>query len=45
MELTKRLELWVEIMELNEQGEYIPVEIQNKADVATRGIFMIRQVS
>ncbi len=43
-ELTNRLELWVEVMELNEEGEYIPVEIQNKTDVLTGGIFMIRQV-
>ena len=43
-ELTRRLELWVEIMELSEQGEYVPVEIQGKADVMTGGVFMIRQV-
>ncbi|CAI8000043.1 Kinesin-like protein KIF13B [Geodia barretti] len=42
-ELTQRLELWVEIMELNDQGEYIPVEQQSKADVMTGGVFMIRQ--
>lgn len=42
-ELTKHLELWVEMMELNEQGEYVPVEIQSKPDVLTGGIFMIRQ--
>ena len=39
-----RLELWVEIMELNDQGEYVPVEIQNKTDTRTGGIYMIRQV-
>lgn len=42
-ELTRHLELSVEIMELNEQGEYVPVEIQSKPDVPTGGIFMIRQ--
>ena len=31
-------------MELNEQGEYVPVEIQAKADVLTGGVFMLRQV-
>jgi len=31
-------------MELNEQGEYEPVEMQTKADVLTGGIFMLRQV-
>ena len=42
-ELTQQLELWVEMMELNDQGEYIPVEIQAKPDVNCGGIFMIRQ--
>ena len=31
-------------MELNDQGEYVPVEIQNKPDVTTGGVYMIRQV-
>ena len=39
-----RLELWVEIMELNDQGEYVPVEIQSKTDYRTGGVYMIRQV-
>lgn len=42
-ELTKHLELFVEVMELNDQGEYVPVEIQGKPDVTTGGVFMIRQ--
>ena len=42
-ELTQRLELWLEMMELNDQGEYIPVEIQAKPDVSCGGVFMIRQ--
>ena len=42
-ELTKHLELVVEMMELNDQGEYVPVEIQSKPDVPTGGVFMIRQ--
>lgn len=33
----------MELMELNDQGEYVPVEIQSKPDVTTGGIFMIRQ--
>ena len=43
-EHTHHLELWVEIMELNEQGEYESVETQTKADVLTGGVFMMRQV-
>ena len=31
-------------MELNDQGEYVPVELQTKPDVMTGGVFMIRQV-
>ena len=40
-ELTQRLELWVEMMELNDQGEYIPCEIKSKPNVSTGGVFMI----
>ena len=43
-ELTSRLEVWVDIMELNDMGEYYPVEMQGKQDVMTGGIFMIKQV-
>ena len=42
-ELTRHLELVVEMMELNDQGEYVPVEIQSKPEVLTGGVFMIRQ--
>lgn len=42
-ELTKHLELSVEMMELNDQGEYVAVEIQSKPDVSTGGVLMIRQ--
>ena len=42
--MVRRLELWTEIMELNDQGEYVAVEIQPKSDVRTGGIFQIRQV-
>lgn len=31
-ELTRKIELWVEIQELNEQGEYAPVEVTVKQD-------------
>ncbi len=42
-ELAKRLEVWVEIQELNEQGEYVPVAMQNKPEVLTGGVFKIQQ--
>lgn len=34
-ELTRKIELWVEIQELNEQGEYSPVEVAVKQDTCT----------
>ncbi|XP_067139830.1 kinesin-like protein KIF13A isoform X3 [Centruroides vittatus] len=42
-ELTRKIELWVEIHELNEQGEYSPVEVVPKLDILTGGIFQLRQ--
>ncbi|XP_015600896.1 kinesin-like protein KIF13B isoform X3 [Cephus cinctus] len=42
-ELTRKIELWVEIQELNEQGEYSPVEVVNKGDTWTGGIYQLRQ--
>ena len=44
-ELTRKLELWTEIHELNEQGEYVPVENAPKPDVLTGGVFQLRQVT
>lgn len=43
-EVIKRLEVWVDIMELNDQGEYVPVEVQSKADPKTGGTYLIKQV-
>ncbi|XP_024867905.1 kinesin-like protein KIF13A isoform X1 [Temnothorax curvispinosus] len=42
-ELTRKIELWVEIQELNEQGEYSPVEAVVKQDTCTGGIYQLRQ--
>ena len=42
-ELTRKIELWVEIHELNEIGEYAPVEVSQKPDMLTGGIFQLRQ--
>ena len=44
-ELTRKLELWVEIHELSEQGEYVPVEVSPKPEVPSGGVFQLRQVS
>uniref|UniRef100_A0A8B9G1X0 Kinesin family member 13B n=1 Tax=Amazona collaria TaxID=241587 RepID=A0A8B9G1X0_9PSIT len=42
-EVTRKVELWVRILELNENGEYCPVEVTPARDVCTGGIFQLRQ--
>lgn len=42
-ELTRKIELWVEIQELNDQGEYAPVEVGLRPDMLTGGIYQLRQ--
>lgn len=41
---TRRLELWVQILELNDAGDFVPVEVQSAKDVCTGGIFQLKQV-
>ena len=43
-EVTRRLELWVQVMELSEAGEFTPVEVLPAKDVRTGGIFQLKQV-
>lgn len=43
-EVTKRLELWVEIHEISDAGEYVPVEVCRSPEVPAGGIFQLRQV-
>ncbi|XP_074540625.1 kinesin-like protein KIF13B isoform X2 [Halichoeres trimaculatus] len=42
-EVTRRLELWVQLMELNEAGEFTGVEVLPAKDVRSGGIFQLRQ--
>ncbi|XP_033234797.1 kinesin-like protein KIF13A isoform X2 [Drosophila pseudoobscura] len=42
-ELSRKIELWVEIHELNDSGEYSPVEVTNRNEVLTGGIYQLRQ--
>ncbi|XP_053738135.1 kinesin-like protein KIF13B isoform X2 [Synchiropus splendidus] len=42
-EVTRRLELWVQVMELNEAGEFTAVEVLPGKDVRTGGIFQLKQ--
>src|SRR5699024_1101739 len=43
LELKRKLQLWVEIHELNDHGEYAPVEVQPQPDIFTGGIYQLRQ--
>uniref|UniRef100_A0A671LLJ6 Kinesin family member 13A n=1 Tax=Sinocyclocheilus anshuiensis TaxID=1608454 RepID=A0A671LLJ6_9TELE len=42
-EVSRQIELWVSIQELNEQGEYSSVELHPSRDVSTGGVFQLRQ--
>ncbi|KAF8763627.1 Kinesin-like protein KIF13A like protein [Argiope bruennichi] len=42
-ELLRKIELWVEIQELNDLGEYAPVEVIPRPDIATGGVYQLRQ--
>uniref|UniRef100_A0A8B9LFP5 Kinesin family member 13B n=1 Tax=Astyanax mexicanus TaxID=7994 RepID=A0A8B9LFP5_ASTMX len=42
-EVMRRLELWVQVLELNEGGEFVPVEVLPAKDVRTGGVFQLRQ--
>ncbi|XP_041844315.1 kinesin-like protein KIF13A isoform X3 [Melanotaenia boesemani] len=42
-EVSRRIELWVSIQELNEQGDYTPVELHPGKDISTGGVFQLRQ--
>ncbi|KAM9404252.1 kinesin-like protein KIF13A isoform 1-T1 [Salvelinus alpinus] len=44
-EVSRRIELWVSIQELNEQGDYSDVEMQPGKDIGTGGVFQLRQVT
>lgn len=40
----RRLEIWIQILEINENGDFVPVEVVPARDVETGGIFQLRQV-
>lgn len=42
-ELSRKIELWIEIHELNDNGEYSPVEVTNRTEVLTGGVYQLRQ--
>ncbi|XP_069985793.1 kinesin-like protein KIF13A isoform X3 [Penaeus vannamei] len=42
-ELTRKIEMWVEIQELGECGDYVSVEVLPQKDVLTGGVYQLRQ--
>uniref|UniRef100_A0A4W3JGB5 Kinesin family member 13B n=1 Tax=Callorhinchus milii TaxID=7868 RepID=A0A4W3JGB5_CALMI len=42
-EVMRKVELWVQVLELNETGEYVPTEMTLGKDIATGGVFQLRQ--
>ncbi|XP_068178876.1 kinesin-like protein KIF13A isoform X2 [Antennarius striatus] len=42
-EVSRRIEMWISIQELNEQGEYTSVELHSGKDITTGGVFQLRQ--
>ncbi|CAD6187370.1 unnamed protein product [Caenorhabditis auriculariae] len=43
MEVTRRVELWAEIKEINDNGEWCSVECRQSDDVGCGGIYQLRQ--
>ncbi|CAG2178093.1 unnamed protein product, partial [Oppiella nova] len=41
-ELKRKIELWVEIHEINEYGEYSAVEVNIRADIESGGVYQLR---
>ena len=42
-EVMKNLQLWVGILELNDQDSYVPVSIEEKKGVTTGGVYVLQQ--
>lgn len=42
-ELSRKIEIWVEVQELNDNGEYAPVEVIASKDMLTGGVYQLRQ--
>ncbi|KAL5249740.1 hypothetical protein ACHWQZ_G018536 [Mnemiopsis leidyi] len=42
-ELMCTLQMWVEIRELDDSGQYMPVEVHDRPDVACGGVYQLRQ--
>eukprot|EP00116_Pleurobrachia_bachei_P001294 sb/3461556/ len=42
-EMMTRLQLWVEVLEINDNGIYSAVEVQQRSDIKTGGVYQLRQ--
>ena len=42
-EVMKNLQLWVGILELNDQDSYVPVSTEEKKGVKTGGVYVLQQ--
>jgi kinesin family protein 13 len=42
-ELSRKIELWVEVQELNDNGDYAPVDVIGSKDMLTGGVYQLRQ--
>ena len=42
-EVSRRLELWTEFRELSDNGQWVPVEVRQHDDVATGGVYQLKQ--
>ncbi len=38
------LEMWVEVQEINDHGEFASVDVLGKNDVPTGGVYQLKQV-
>ena len=43
-DLVRSLQLWVEVQEINDYGQYSPVTILQRDDVETGGVVQLKQV-
>ncbi|XP_071144452.1 kinesin-like protein KIF13A [Mytilus edulis] len=42
-EVMRKIEMFVDVQELNHQGEYVPVVVQPRPDVPSAGVFQLQQ--
>ena len=43
--MVSKIGMWVEMLEVNEHGNYTPVEVVAQPDVLSAGVFQLQQVT